>query len=162
MREKELCMLKQMLELSDSNFRKFLKKAPKTFINIMCECLLNVINGNVPVNKQLLKKSRGLISAVIIKGNKSEEKAIYFGEKIRTYQGNSILMLPLLKSQIMHAEEFVLIPKRMFISKNPTKEEIFDNPIYQQKATQLSLLQRSNPNFEQSSGKKMLTQALID
>ena len=42
----------------------------------------------------------------------------------------------------------------MFISRNPTKEEIFDNPIYQQKATQLSLLQRSNPNFEQSSGKK--------
>ena len=55
----------------------------------------------------------------------------------------------------MHAEEFVLIPKRMFISKNPTKEEIFDNPTYQQKATQLSLLQRSNPNFEQSSGKKL-------
>ena len=53
----------------------------------------------------------------------------------------------------MHAEEFVLIPKRMFLSKNPTKEEFFDNPIYQQKATQLSLLQRSNPNFEQSSGK---------
>ena len=64
-------------------------------------------------------------------------------------------MLSLLESQIMHAEEFVMIPKRMFISKNPTKEEIFDNPIYQQKATQLSLLQRSNPNFEQSSGKKL-------
>ena len=100
------------------------------------------------------KKSRGLISAVIINGNKSEEKAIYFDEKITTYQGNSILVLSLLKSQIMHTEEFVLIPKRMFISKNPTKEEIFDNPIYQQKATQLSLLQRSNPNFEQSSRKK--------
>ena len=100
------------------------------------------------------KKSRGLISAVIIKGNKSEEKAIYFDEKITTYQGNSILVLSLLKSQIMHTKEFVLIPKRMFISKNPTKEEIFDNPIYQQKATQLSLLQSSNPNFEQSSGKK--------
>ena len=42
----------------------------------------------------------------------------------------------------------------MLISKNPTREEIFDNPIYQQKATQLSLLQRSNPNYEQSSGKK--------
>ena len=54
----------------------------------------------------------------------------------------------------MHAEEFVLIPKRIFISKNPTRGEIFDKPIYQQKATQLSLLQRSNPNFEQSSGKK--------
>ena len=100
-------------------------------------------------------KSRGFISAITIKGNKSEEKAIYFSEKTRTYQVNRILVLSLLESQIMHAEEFVLIPKRMFISKNPTKEEIFDNPIYQQKATQLSLLQRSNPNFEQSSGKKL-------
>ena len=41
------------------------------------------------------KKSRGLISAAIIKGNKSEEKAIYFDEKITTYQGNSILVLSL-------------------------------------------------------------------
>ena len=55
----------------------------------------------------------------------------------------------------MHAEEFVLIPKRRFISRNPTKEKICDNQIYQQKTTQLSLLQRSNPNFEQSSGKKL-------
>ena len=54
----------------------------------------------------------------------------------------------------MQAEEFVLIPGRMFISKNPIKEEIIDNPIYQQKANQLSLLQRSNPNFEQCSGKQ--------
>ena len=57
------------------------------------------------------KKSRGLISAVIIKGNKSEEKAIYFDEKITTYQGNSILVLSLLKSQIMHTDELVLNPR---------------------------------------------------
>ena len=55
----------------------------------------------------------------------------------------------------MHAEEILLIPKRIFKSKNLTKEEIFDSPIFQQKATQLSLLQRSNPNFEQSSGKNL-------
>ena len=54
----------------------------------------------------------------------------------------------------MHAEEFVLIPKRMFISKSSTNEEIFDNPVYQQKATQLALLQRTNPNFEQNNEKK--------
>ena len=45
----------------------------------------------------------------------------------------------------MHAEEFVLIPKRMFVSKQPTRKEILDNPIYKQKAAQLSLLQRNNP-----------------
>ena len=64
-------------------------------------------------------------------------------------------MLYLLEVRIMHAEELVLIPKRMFISKNPTKEEIFDNPMYQQKATQLALLQRTNPNFERNNEKKV-------
>ena len=55
----------------------------------------------------------------------------------------------------MHAEEFVLIQKRMFISENPTKEEIFDNPKSQQKATQLALLQRTNPKFERNHEKKV-------
>ena len=45
------------------------------------------------------------------------EKAIYFGEKLRTYQGIRVLVLSLLKIEIMHAEEFALIPMRMFISK---------------------------------------------
>ena len=55
----------------------------------------------------------------------------------------------------MHVEEFVLIAKRMFNSKNPTKEEIFDNRMYQQKSTQLALLQSSNPNSEQNNEKKV-------
>ena len=55
----------------------------------------------------------------------------------------------------MIAEEVVLIPERMLISKNPTKEEIFDNPRYQQKATQLALLQRTIPNFERNNQKKV-------
>ena len=40
----------------------------------------------------------------------------------------------------MYAVEFVLIFKKMFVSKNLTKVEICGNPINQQKATQLSLL----------------------
>ena len=72
--------------------------------------------GQCSSQQTVTKKSRELISAVIIKENKSGDKAIYFDEKITIDQGNSILVLSLLKSQIMHAEEFVLIPKRMFIS----------------------------------------------
>ena len=45
----------------------------------------------------------------------------------------------------MHAEEFVLIPKRTFASKQPTRTEILVNPVYKQKAAQLSHLQRNNP-----------------
>ena len=43
----------------------------------------------------------------------------------------------------MHTEEFILIPKRLFISEQPVKSEILDKPIYQQKAAQLSLFQRN-------------------
>ena len=74
MREKELCMLKQMLELSDSNFRKFLKEAPNSFINFLCECLLNVIDGNVPVNKQLHKKQENSFQQLLSKETSLKKK----------------------------------------------------------------------------------------
>ena len=43
----------------------------------------------------------------------------------------------------MYTKEFILISKRMFMSTQPAKSEIFDNPVYKQKATQLSLIQRN-------------------
>ena len=58
-------------------------------------------------------------------------------------------MLPLLEELVMHAEEFVFIPERIFVSKQPTWTEILDNPFYKHKTSQLSLLQRNNPkDFE--------------
>ena len=81
MREKELCMLKQMLELSDSNFRKFLKEASKSFINILCECLLNVINGNVPVNKQLLTNEEDSFQQLLSKGTSLTKKRFILARK---------------------------------------------------------------------------------
>ena len=67
-------MLKQMLELSNVNFRKFLKEAPNSFINILCECLLNVINGNVPVNKQLLKNQEDSFQQLLSKETSLKKK----------------------------------------------------------------------------------------
>ena len=61
-------------------------------------------------------------------------------------------MLLLLEEVVMRAEEFVLIPKRMFVSgrKQPTRAEILDNPTYKLKTAQLSLLQRNNPTVFES------------
>ena len=39
----------------------------------------------------------------------------------------------------MHTEEFILIPKRLFITKQPQKSEIIENPQYKNKAIQLLL-----------------------
>ena len=43
----------------------------------------------------------------------------------------------------MYSEEFNLISKKMFMSTQPAKCEIFDNLVYKQKATQLSLIHRN-------------------
>ena len=44
-----------MLDTSDSRVGKIIKTAPNKFINFLCECLLNIVNGNVPVNKTKLE-----------------------------------------------------------------------------------------------------------
>ena len=74
MREKELCMLKQTLELPERNFREFLKQAPNSFRNIFCECLLNVINGNAPLNKQLLENQENSFQQLLLKDTSLKKK----------------------------------------------------------------------------------------
>ena len=81
MREKVLCMLKQMLELSESNFRKFVKEAPNSFINFLCECLLNVINGKVPVKKQLLKNQEHSFQQLLSKETSLKKKRFILAKK---------------------------------------------------------------------------------
>ena len=70
-----------MLELSDSNFRKFLKEAPNSFIKILCECLLNVINGNVPVNKHLLKNQEDSFQQLLSKETSLKKKRFILARK---------------------------------------------------------------------------------
>ena len=53
----------------------------------------------------------------------------------------------------MHTEEFVLIPKRLFITKQPQTSEIFENPLFKNKAFQLSLMQRNKLINEEDVGK---------
>ena len=53
----------------------------------------------------------------------------------------------------MHKEEFILIPKRMFLSHQPVKNEILEIPNYEQKAAQLSLFQRNQSEKSQKEEK---------
>ena len=66
----------------------------------------------------------------------------------------------------MHAEEFFLIPKRMFMSKQPLKSEFLDNPAYRKKAAQLTLVQRNRPssldNVERTDGVVQTVQVLTE
>ena len=44
-----------MLDTADSKVEKIMKTAPNKFIQFLSECLLNIVNGNVPVNKTKLE-----------------------------------------------------------------------------------------------------------
>ena len=101
-----------------------------SFMSFLCECLLNVFDGNVPVNKQLPTKLGEIILTIIIKGNNFEEEAKRFRQKIRNHSSVEIVVLYSIRGPIMHTEELVLIPKRVFVSKNPTEKNILDNPMY--------------------------------
>ena len=48
-------MLRRLLETSDIKSKELIQTAPNSFINLLCECLPNVVNGNVPVKKTLIQ-----------------------------------------------------------------------------------------------------------
>ena len=70
-----------MLGLSDSNIRKFLKEAPNSFINFLCDCLLNVIKGKVPVNKQLQTKQDDSFQQLLSKETSLKKKRFILARK---------------------------------------------------------------------------------
>ena len=61
----------------------------------------------------------------------------------------------------MLTEEFILTPKRMFLSDQPVKNEILQNSIYEQKAAQLSLFQRNQSEKPQKEEKPAETMSTV-
>ena len=62
-------------------------------------------------------------------------------------------MLFLIDGIIMQTQDFLWIPKRMFITKQPQKSKIIENPQYKNKAFQLSKMQGNKLINEENVGK---------
>ena len=67
MKEKEVCMLQQMLQVSDIKLKKLIKSATKKFIYFLCECFLNVVNGNVSIKKNLIETEESSFRKILSK-----------------------------------------------------------------------------------------------
>ena len=74
MREKELCMLRRMLDTADSNIEKLIETAPNKFIKFLCECLLNIVNGNVPFNKIKIEEYEKSIKTLLTQQTSLKQK----------------------------------------------------------------------------------------
>ena len=57
MNAKKLSILQHIVQLNPSQLGSFIRKSSNTqVISVVCECLLNVVNGNVPVSIPILNK----------------------------------------------------------------------------------------------------------
>ena len=87
MREKELCMLRQMLETSDIKSKELIKWAPNSFINFLCVCLLYVVNGNIPVKKTLIQGNENSFKKLLSKRTSLKNKRQIFAKNTVLLKG---------------------------------------------------------------------------
>ena len=67
MKEKEVCKLQQMVQVSNIKLKKLIKSATKKLIHFLCECFLNVVNGNVPISKNLIETEEISFRTILFK-----------------------------------------------------------------------------------------------
>ena len=72
-------MLRQMLQSSDINLKKLIKTASKNFSQFLCECFLNVFNGNVWINTKLIETHKKSFQKILYKQTGLKEKKRILG-----------------------------------------------------------------------------------
>ena len=87
MREKELCMLRPMLEKSEIKSKELIKSAPNSFINFLCECLLNVVNGKVPAKKIFVQGQENSFKKLLSKQTSLKNKRQIFAKNTVLLKG---------------------------------------------------------------------------
>ena len=71
-----------MLQLSDTKLKKLIKSATKKFIYFLCECFLNVANGNVPIKKNLIQTEESSFRKLFSKQTSLKAKKKIFVREI--------------------------------------------------------------------------------
>ena len=84
-----------MLETSDIKSKELIKWAPNSFINFLCECLLNVVNGNVPVKKTLIQGHENSFQKLLAKQTSLKNKRQIFAK-------NTVLLKVIALSCYLH------------------------------------------------------------
>ena len=76
-----------MLETSDIKSKELIKSAPNSFINFLCECLLNVVNGNVHVKKTLIHGHENSFKKLLSKQTSLKNKTRIFAKNMVLLKG---------------------------------------------------------------------------
>ena len=78
MREKEICMLGRLLDISDTKLKEKIERTPNRFIKYLCDYLLNIVNGNVPIKKIFVEGYKKSFRKLLSGQKKLKEKTQLF------------------------------------------------------------------------------------
>ena len=138
-----------MVQLNPTQLRGFIRKKTSNsqIISNVCECLLNVVNGNVPVSIPNINKFETAYKILINPKKSPEKKTSYYTEQTRilSNQTNTLFLLQVFDCIEMAADEFVLIPKHMYIRDQPHAAQLLLDNSIKHKKPQLSYLNRLRP-----------------
>ena len=81
MREKEVCMLGRLLNVPDTKLKEKIERAPNIFIKFLCECLLNIVNGNVPIRKNFVRGYKKSFRKLLSRQTNLKEKRQLFARE---------------------------------------------------------------------------------
>ena len=86
---KNLELLKALNYCTNAEQKEFVKIARPEVINAICDCILNILNGNVPINTQQKKKlqaKKDILRKLVLRKNKTPER-----KKLLVQHGNGFL-----------------------------------------------------------------------
>ena len=75
MKDKELCILKQML--NSHHCRSILTGADSNFIRFLCDCSVNVFLGHVPANNSFIESKKVPFGTIVDTKFSIREKRIF-------------------------------------------------------------------------------------
>ena len=84
--------------MPESKLKKFIKKSSNKFTKFVCECFLNVINGNVPADKCLLENYGKTFRQFPSKETSLGEKRQLLVKKLQLLRGINLSCYPHLVS----------------------------------------------------------------
>ena len=152
MNTQRLSTLQVFHSYSHKSKNLFLQSCPKEFTRFLCECIINLLKGNLQsIKRHHVAKFQNEVRLLSLKRTSWRERRTFWRPK-EGYSSLKLLLFPLL-TICLHMEQFVLVPASVYNkslnTQSVTKQEL---PRYQPS---------QNPTYQVDSPKKEINKKLF-
>ena len=149
---------KQIVQFSKAEIEKYIRTSHKNVNSVLCECLHNVIRGKVRIHN--LKQFENIFRIGFRKRTSLDKKTSQSPIKNRFWVSlahySVLSCLIKLNNKMTITEDFILVPKKLYLNDQQLMEPILENPQKNRKSPQLSILNRVRPKDYDGDIKKLM------